>query len=142
MGLQWIHETAPIWDESKSTVLAGAPDGIFKTDSYRPGSLIPGDWWRVEDDGKVVGYGWMDCTWGEAEILLVVDPGSQERGVGTFIMDHLESEARERGVNYMYNVVPAAHPDGERVTAWLRKRRFEAAESDRLRRLVRGEAKG
>ena len=73
----------------------------------------------VEDDGEVVGYGWMDTTWGEAEILLAVDPAAQANGVGSFILDHLEKEASAAGLNYMYNVVRDGHPEPEAITAWL-----------------------
>ncbi|NIM00083.1 MAG: hypothetical protein GTN89_03960, partial [Acidobacteria bacterium] len=83
MALKWIAENPPHWDENKQRVIGGAPEGIFDLGDHEPGALIPGEWWRVEDDGGVAGYGWMDCTWGDAEILLAVAPGRQGGGVGT-----------------------------------------------------------
>ena len=93
------------------------------------------------EDGAVVGYGWMDATWGDAEILLVVDPARQKRGAGGFILENLEREAARHGLNYMYNVVPPTHPDREGITKWLSSRGFVRSHDDEsLRRRVRAQA--
>jgi GNAT superfamily N-acetyltransferase len=137
MGLDWIQENPPRWDAAKAAIVGEVPDGVFELGEFAPGELIPGEWWRVESDGEVVGYGWMDCTWGDAEILLAVDPRRQGQGVGTFIVDHLEAEAAERGLNYLLNEVRPTHPDGEKVARWLAGRRFErSADGKLLKRLV------
>ena len=47
-----------------------SPEGIFEISPYNDGDLIAAEWWRVEEAGAVLGYGWMDHTWGDAEILL------------------------------------------------------------------------
>jgi len=141
MALEWIHENPPQWDDPKATIIGGAPSGIFDLGERRGGDLLPGEWWRVEEDGHVLGFGWMDCTWGDAEILLAVHPDQRGRGVGGYILDHLEREAAERGVNYLYNQVRATHPDGRGITAWLEKHGFAASGGDRLlKRGVRREA--
>lgn len=127
MSLSWIHESPAYWDADKLRIVGGAKDGIFDSKvygRYRKGDLIGGSWWRVEDGGTTVGYGWMDTNWGDAEVLLAVDPAGQGKGVGTFIMDHLEQEAAARGLNYLYNVVRPTHPDRDELTAWLTKRQF------------------
>ena len=134
--LTWIHESAAQWDAGKEALVGRAPEGIFDTTQFVAGELVPGEWWRVEERGRVVGYGWMDCTWGEAEILLVVDPAERGRGVGSFILDQLEREAHARGLNYLYNVVPASHPEPRRIAAWLGRRRFRPSEAGRLMRKV------
>ncbi|MDH3593059.1 MAG: GNAT family N-acetyltransferase [Planctomycetota bacterium] len=130
MNFEWIHENPSYWDASKQRIIGGAPDGIFRMDNVREGEVLPGEWWHVERDGKVVGYGWMDQTWGDAEILLAVDEGSRGQGVGTFILDGLEREARSHGLNYLYNVVRETHPDREGISAWLKARRFDAPHGD------------
>ena len=136
--MEWIHEDAPEWDEDKDAIVGGAPDGVFRLENYRKGGVIPGEWWRVEDRGSVVGYGWMDATWGDAQILLAVAPKQQGRGVGEFILEHLELEAAGHGLNYLYNVVAPSHPERESVSNWLRSRGFEPAHDDEsLRRRVR-----
>jgi len=43
-------------------------------------------------------------------------------------------------VNYIYNVVPATHPDPAWITRWLTAQGFAASESGDLRRQVRHEA--
>ena len=91
---------------------------------------------RVEQDGAIVGYGWIDVVWGDAEILLATSPEAQRSGVGTFILDHLDEEARGMGLNYIYNMVRPTHPEAETVTAFLVKRGFESKPDGRLTRRV------
>lgn len=138
MGLQWIQESPSYWDANKTRIVGGAGMGIFEPSivEHEKGSLLPNDWWRVESDGKTLGYGWMDITWGDAEILLAVDPTARGRGVGTFILERLEAEARERGLHYIYNVVRETHPLHDEVTQWLTARHFTASEDGKLLRAV------
>ena len=138
MALSWSHESPAIWNEDKQRIIGGAPPGVFSLGPFRTGDVVPGDWWHVEEAGRVVGYGWMDHSWGDAEVLLAVDPARQAGGVGTFILDRLEDEAAGRGINYLYNVVPDAHPDKPGLTRWLQRRGFTAShEGGLLRRAVR-----
>ncbi len=138
MSLSWIREPSPHWDDGKARIIGGAPEGVFDRRYKTPalGDSIPSDWWRVEDDGRTVGYGWLDVEWGDAEILLATDPEHRGRGVGTFVLEHLEHEAKERGLNYVYNTVRPTHPDREALTAWLQKRGFEPSEDGSLLRGV------
>lgn len=137
MPLTWVREDTPRWDAGKQSIVGGAPPGIFEAPKLAAGDLAPGEWFRVEDGGKTIGYGWMDCTWGDAEILLAVDPRRQRSGVGGFIVDHLEKEAASRGVNYLYNAVRPTHPDREGVTRWLTHRGFVPSGDGLLKRRVR-----
>jgi len=134
MGLQWIADTPPLWDQDKARLVGGAEEGIFDR-RYRNmsvGELAPGSWWRVVDGEQTVGFGWLDVVWGDAEILLVSDPERRGQGLGSFILEHLAAEARRRGLNYLYNTVRPAHPHGEEVTAWLRKQGFTDSEDGSL----------
>lgn len=138
MAFRWIHEHPAVWDADKARVVGAAPPGVFNLGAPSPGALLPGDWWRVDDGGGAIGFGQMDHSWGDAEVLLVVDPDRQRSGVGTYILDRLEEEARARGINYLYNVVPDAHPDRAGLTRWLQRRGFAASdEGHLLRRPVR-----
>jgi N-acetylglutamate synthase-like GNAT family acetyltransferase len=136
MSLKWIHENPARWDANKSRVVAAA--GVFDFGNYGEGDILPGDWWRAEKSGAVVGYGWMDATWGDAEVLLAVAPTERKSGVGTFIMDRLEDEARVRGLNHLYNVIPPGHPEPEQLRAWLEKRRFRPSEDGSVLKRVAG----
>jgi GNAT superfamily N-acetyltransferase len=124
MSFEWIRENPAQWDEPKGVIIGAAPSGIFQVGPHEQGNLIPGDWWRVEEAGAVVGYGWMDRTWGDAEILLAVDSRQRRRGVGSFILENLEKEAATQGVNYLYNTVRLTHPDRAEITTWLENREF------------------
>lgn len=137
MALAWIHEDTPRWDAGKQAIVGGAPAGALELPRLALGDLAPGEWFRVEDEGKAAGYGWMDCTWGDAEVAFAVDPRRQRSGVGTFILDHLEREAAARGVNYLYNAVRKTHPDRAGVTRWLESRGFVPSGDGLLKRRVR-----
>ena len=139
MALRWVHENPSRWDDDKSTVIGGADAGTFDLSKYEGVDALPGEWWRVEDDAGVVGYGWMDYTWGEGEMLLAVHPGRRRSGVGTFILDRLEDEARTRNLRYLYNVVRDSHPDAEGVTTSLERSR-RATERVAREFLARGNA--
>ena len=137
MPLAWFHEDTPKWDTGKAEVVGKTPAGVFEWSPPGLGELVPGEWFRVEDDGVVAGYGWMDCSWGDAEVSLAVSPGHRNRGVGAFIVDRLDEEAAARGVNYLYNAVRKTHPDGPRVTAWLERQGFVVSGDGLLKRRVR-----
>jgi GNAT superfamily N-acetyltransferase len=135
MGFHWHEEIPPRWDHAKARIIGGAPPGVFDFGHQTAGDVLAGQWWRAEgDDRRVVGYGWMDCNWGDGEILIAVDPEWQARGAGTFILERLRAEAAQRGVNYVYNIVPDRHPDGDRVEAWLKRHGFERHGEGRLLR--------
>ena len=128
MTRRWIHEAPARWDADKDAVLGDAPAGTFELEALRRPGILPGDWWRVEEDGHAVAYGFMDAVWGDAEILVAVGPEAQGRGLGGFVLERLEEEARARGLRYLYNVVPPAHPRGGEVTRWLTSRGFKPSE--------------
>jgi len=125
----WHAEHRPTrLDEAKKAFFEAIPDG---TVDLRPaGDLLPGDWWRLEEEGKVVGYGWMDVTWGDAQILLAVAPGAQRKGYGAQILDHLEAEAKKQGLRYLFNTIPAGHPDVEGARGFLEANGFEGSGLD------------
>jgi GNAT superfamily N-acetyltransferase len=137
--LHWTKEDTPRWDASKQRMF-GAEElaAVGMAGSVpAPGAPIADEWWRVtDDDGAVAGYGWLDSEWGDAEITFVVDPALRGAGIGAFIVDRLEEEAAERGLNYVYNVVPPTHPDPAWMTRWLEERGFAPGHGD-LRRQIR-----
>ncbi len=137
MTLHWTKEDNARWDNDKQRLFG--PDALASVgfDQPAPGAAIADEWWRVTDDDEtVVGYGWLDSEWGAAQITFLVDPARRGVGIGNFILDRLEDEAAERGLNYIYNVVPDTHPDASRMTRWLTLRGFSPGTGD-LRRQVR-----
>ena len=132
MALAWIREDTPRWDEPKRAIV-GPEIGPREPGL---GELAPGEWFRVEDGGAIVGYGWMDCTWGDAEVTFAVDPKRRKHGIGAFIVSSLANEAAARGVNYLYNAVRPAHPDRAGVTRWLESQGFEPSGDGLLKRRV------
>ena len=140
-GLQWIREDAPCWDADKQRLFGEAELAATGLNPPAPGALVADEWWHVADAaGVIVGYGWLDSEWGDAEVTFIVAPGRRGEGVGGFIIDHLEAEAAARGLNYIYNVVPATSPNPEWVTAWLVGQGFVAGDGDLRRRVREGVA--
>ena len=129
--LSWSHEPNPTWDADKQRVIGSAPAGVFDL-GYADGAPLPGDWWSARTaDGVVVGYGWLDATWGgDAEILLAVDGAARQRGVGSFVLSRLEDEAAARGLNYVYNTVRSTHPQRDDLHDWLAVRGYRGGTSD------------
>jgi N-acetylglutamate synthase-like GNAT family acetyltransferase len=134
--LVWRHEEDPRWDADRDRVFSSVPEAVFPTLARRPGEPLTSDWWRVERDGRVVGYGWLDDVWGDAEVLLAVDGDERRSGVGGFVLARLEAEAAARGLNYVLNVVRGTHPDRDAVSTWLRGHGYTAADDGRLRTRV------
>jgi N-acetylglutamate synthase-like GNAT family acetyltransferase len=135
-GLRWVKEEDPRWDDDRERVFATVPEGVFRAEARRPGERLSGDWWRVEGPDRVVGYGWLDDVWGDAEILLAIEAGARGAGAGAFALARLEDEAAARGLNYVLNVVRDTHPDRDAVTAWFQARGFSGTEDGRLRKQV------
>jgi GNAT superfamily N-acetyltransferase len=134
--VRWVRETPAHWDADKERVLRGLAPALFGFGTPGEGDSLGDEWWRVEDGDRVVGYGRLDDTWGDAEILVLVDPERRRSGVGAFILERLEQEASARHLNYIYNVVPTAHPDPETVTGWLAGRGFTPNAVGELRKKV------
>lgn len=141
-ALSWVHEDDPRWDADRERVFASVPQGVFRTEARRPGERLSSDWWRVERDGAVIGYGWLDDVWGDAEVLLAVAEDERRSGVGAFVLSHLEREAAARGLNYVVNVVRDTHPERAAVTSWLERRGYSAAREGPLRKRVGGDDVG
>ena len=136
MTLTWSKENSPHWDADKQRVLGPVELAAVGLAAPSPGEPVANEWWRVTDGDGVAGYGWLDSEWGDARITFVVAPGQRGRGVGAFILEHLEDEAAARGLNYIYNVVPDTHPDGAWIRNWLSTHGFHEASRGQLRRQV------
>lgn len=132
----WVHEPDPRWDADRERVFSTVPPGVFRAVVRPAGERLPGDWWRVLDGDRVVGYGWLDDVWGDAEILLAVEEGARGTGAGRFMLERLEDEAAARGLNYVMNVVHDTHPERDAVTAWFLAHGFAGTEDGQLRKRV------
>lgn len=134
--MEWVRETPARWDAAKAEVLGELGPELFGLGRPADGDALGDEWWRVVDGDEVLGYGRLDDTWGDAEILVLVSEKRRTSGVGAFILDNLEREASSRHLNYIYNVVPQRHPDPETVTGFLAGRGFEANDAGELRKRV------
>ncbi|MEZ5978814.1 MAG: GNAT family N-acetyltransferase [Planctomycetota bacterium] len=138
MELTWNSENPARWDAPKQRIIGSAPAGIFDSrfTELTTGAPLSGDWWRIDADGKPVGYAWLDAVWGDAEITVAVDESAREKGIGTYTLDNLERVAREKGLNRLYNTVRPNHPDRAKVSSWFEKRGYSASADGSLMRAV------
>jgi N-acetylglutamate synthase-like GNAT family acetyltransferase len=134
--LTWVKDDDPRWDADRERVFASVPEGVFRAEPRTSGERLSSDWWRVQDGDRVVGYGWLDDVWGDAEILLAVEQSARGTGAGAFALARLEEEAAARGLNYVLNVVRDTHPDRIAVTEWFLAHGFTGTEDGRLRKRV------
>src|SRR5918998_3176996 len=139
--LRWVKDEDPRWDADRERVFATVPEGVFRAEARTSGERISGDWWRVQDGDRVIGYGWLDDVWGDAEILLAVEESARGTGAGAFALARLEEEAAARGLNYVVNVVRDTHPERAAVTEWFLAHGFTGTDDGRLRKRV-GDASG
>jgi len=133
---RWVKEDDPRWDADRERVFSTLGTDVFPGLARHPGDRLPSDWWRVETDDRVVGYGWLDDVWGDAEILLAVEEPARGTGAGAFTLARLEDEAAARGLNYVVNVVRDTHPDRDAVTGWFLAHGFTGTDDGRLRKQV------
>lgn len=136
MALTWTKQDLPRWDADKQRVFGDAELAAVGLKRPADGEPVPDEWWAVTRDGEVVGYGWLDSEWGDAEIAFVVAPDARGAGIGGYVVDHLAAEAASRGLRYVYNVVPDTHPDRAWMTRWLGEHGFRAGSDGTLRRTV------
>jgi GNAT superfamily N-acetyltransferase len=109
MTLMWTKEASARWDANRQRLFGPAELAAVGLAAPEPEAPVADEWWRVTDGDDVAGYGWLDSEWGDARITFFVAPGQRSRGVGHFILEHLEAEAAARRLNYIYNVVPETH---------------------------------
>jgi GNAT superfamily N-acetyltransferase len=137
MTMTWQKESAPHWDADKQALFGPTELASAGLQAVEPNTPIADEWWRVAtEDGRVVGYGWLDSEWGNARISFFVAPAARGSGAGEFILDRLEEEAVSRGLNYIYNIVPDTHPDQVWMTNWLSLHGFQQSHQGELRRQV------
>ena len=134
--LRWVKDDDPRWDADRERVFATIGTDVFPGLARHIGDQLPSDWWRVEDGGRVVAYGWLDDVWGNAEILLAVDEAARGTGAGAFALARLEDEAAARGLNYVVNVVRDTHPERTAVTDWFLAHGFTGTDDGRLGKQV------
>ncbi len=135
MNLTWQRDEQPVWDADKARVIGGAPEGAFVI-PFHEGDALPGEWFVARAGDRVVGYGRLDIGWGgDAEVLLAVDPGRQQEGIGSFVLAGLEDAAGSRGLNYVYNTI-RQHDGRELVHDWLVVRGFRGSIDGDLRKRV------
>lgn len=139
MTLRWAKEDTPRWDADKQRLFGRDELAATGLSAAEDGAALADEWWRVTDDaGTVLGYGWLDSEWGDAQITFLVAGPERGHGVGAFVVGQLEREAAARGLNYIYNVIPAGHPDPAWMRQWLGLQGFSPSAHGDLRRQVRG----
>ena len=136
--LRWVKDDDPRWDADRERVFATVPDGVFRPSCpAAAASGCPATGGGSEAGRRVVGYGWLDDVWGDAEILLAVEDGARGTGAGAFALARLEdgggrarTELRgQRGPRH-----PSRPRRSHRAGSW--RRGFAGTDDGRLRKQV------
>lgn len=129
--LAWNAERQARWDADKQRILGASSPDVFGFAAWpTEGALLPGEWWRVAQGDQTVAFAWMDVTWGYAPVLVAVAAEARKSGVGAFAMDHLVAEAKTHGLAYVFNAIPATHPDPAGLAAFLTRCGYQPNEAD------------
>ena len=96
--LQWVREDNPRWDADKDRLFGDLELASVGLSRPAVGAAVADEWWQATDAaGVVVGYGWLDSEWGDAEITFMVAPAYRGAGVGDFIVGELGARGRRAG---------------------------------------------
>jgi GNAT superfamily N-acetyltransferase len=123
-----IKEEHSVWDTEKEIIFAEVSDGTFDNlNNLELGSQLNQEWWKLIDDNeRVLGFGWINYENGDFEISLVVDTNHQGEGLGSFIIEKLEAIALEKGFNEVVAIVKKTNPNSEEMIDWLYKKSYVA----------------
>src|SRR5260370_5607005 len=111
MGCTWTKESRPRWDADKQAAFDTVALASVGMKAPTSDTAIADEWWRVADDvGNLIGYGWLDSGWGDAQIAFFVTPRARGNGAGGVILNRLRAGAAARGLDYIFNLLPAGHP--------------------------------
>ncbi|GAA0337262.1 hypothetical protein GCM10008967_29430 [Bacillus carboniphilus] len=105
--MEIIKEEHSIWDTEKEIIFAEVADGTFDNlNNLELGLQLNQEWWKLIDENeKVLGFGWVNYENDDFEISLVVDTNHQGEGLGSFIIEKLEAIALEKGFNKIVAIV-------------------------------------
>ncbi|WP_158231574.1 GNAT family N-acetyltransferase [Sporosarcina sp. P18a] len=120
------EEVHSIWDTEKENIFAEIAEGTFEDlSNLELGTPLYQEWWKlIDENGRILGYGWVSYRNDDFEISLVVDTKHQGVGLGSFIMDKLEAIAVEKGFNEIVAIVKNTNPNSEVMIKWLFKKGY------------------
>ncbi|GEM_PF-5388488 len=124
--MYWIKEDKAIWNENKARII-GSNIGSFFLDFPVQSDILPGEWFNLTDEnGEIVGYGWINVSEGDAEISVAIDGKYQGRGYGSQIIDNLYREVESLGFEEIIVVVRQENPNASDVVKWAYKNGYVA----------------
>jgi GNAT superfamily N-acetyltransferase len=122
--MEWKREF--IWDESKKNIIGSNPNA-FNLGNVENDAKLQDDWWAlINDEGEVLGYGWIKYENNEAELSVSVHSKFQNKGFGSRILINLEQEAIKQGSNKLIAVIQESNSIGKDVITWLYNNKYQA----------------
>lgn len=119
----WIKEEEPVWDSDKEDIIDCAPQGSFNMGPKSNGT-ISGDWWKLVENKRVIGYGWISMISGDAELLIAVRKSEQHKGYGNIILENLEMEASKLKHNKVVAIIQSENINAVNIIYWLDRKGF------------------
>jgi hypothetical protein len=67
-------ELKAIWDEDKKRIFNTANKGCFSFNNMELGMELVGNWWIFKTQKeKIIGYGWINTSQGDAEVSVIIN---------------------------------------------------------------------
>ncbi|MCM0625132.1 GNAT family N-acetyltransferase [Lysinibacillus sp. OL1_EC] len=125
--MRLIKEENSIWNIEKETIVAEAGEGTFDNSNSELGTLLNQEWWKLIDDNeRLIGFGWVDYENDDFEISVAVTKEYQGLGLGSFILVELEHIAKEKGFNETVAIVKESNQESDKMIKWLYKKGYVA----------------
>ncbi|MFE4354013.1 GNAT family N-acetyltransferase [Peribacillus butanolivorans] len=125
--MKLIKEENPIWDIEKENIVGKVEGGTFNLDNLEVGTQLHQEWWKlIDDNDRVLGFGWINYENGDFEISLAVHKDYQGSGSGSIIIEGLESIAKEKGFNKTVAIVKKTNPNSLKMIKWLYQKKYMA----------------
>ena len=118
--MKLIKDGESIWDIAKETIIGKVEEGTFEFYNLELGSKLNQEWWKLVDDNeRVLGFGWINYAHDEFEISLAVDEDSRGDGLGSFIVEEFERIAKEKGFNETLAIIKHSNHNSLKMVEWF-----------------------
>lgn len=118
--MKLIKDEKLIWDIEKETIFEKIEKGTFEFCNLEIGSKLEQGWWKLVDENeRVLGFGWINYKNDDFEISLAVNEDSRGTGFGSFIVKELEGIAKEQGFNETAAIIKQSNPNSSKMVEWF-----------------------
>ena len=124
--LHLIKEDNPIWNLEKNRIFTSIDQGTFEYNlkELGLGIALEHEWWKLVENKKVLGFGWINYTNDDFEISFVVYDDYTGKGLGSFIINELEKLGESKGYRKILAIVKETNPNSEKIIEYLYRKGY------------------